>query len=72
MVSDRSPVVRRRVHRKARSERPVHTDDEHVVTGAAVPPLFDLAPHEVFHLVQMRERVHDALAALVPLDDPVE
>src|SRR5579875_2544248 len=51
VISDGSPIICSRVHRKTRRERPIDTDDHVVLPGAAIPR-FHLAAHEILHVVQ--------------------
>src|ERR1700740_1303136 len=71
LVADGAPVVRRVVHRKARSECPIGSNDQPILSGAASPVLADAA-HEPLHVLQTRNRIHHLPALTLLFDEPVE
>src|SRR5690242_11410333 len=71
LIGDRAPIVRRVVHGKAWSKSSVGPDDQPVLSGAA-SPVFTDAPHETFHVLQTRNRIHHFPTLALLVDEPVQ
>src|SRR5215472_1909959 len=71
VVLDGSPVIAGGVHRETRSESAIHTNDQRVVAGTAVPVL-QVAVDEVLHLGQALDRVHHVVTGLLLLNQPID
>ncbi len=61
VVFNGSPIVSSVVHRETRRERAVGTNDQRVLSGAAIL-LLNLASHEVTHLIQAAGGVYHLVA----------
>src|SRR5580704_3030573 len=71
LISDGAPVVVCVVHGKARSDCPVGSNNQPVLSGAA-PPVLAATAHEPFHVLQAGNRINHLPTLTLLVDEPAK
>lgn len=63
VVSNHTPVVRRRIHREAWRKRTIRSDDQRVLTGTTLPG-WHFAAHQELHVFHVLDRIDHFVAMI--------